>query len=89
MKIPNSLTQFECRAMNWELVCRTHDLSEKQMEEYENHINWQAVSYYQSMSEEFIRQYADRVDWKGVLNNPLINLSEEFIMEMQMRGFLS
>jgi len=40
--------------------------------------------------EEFVREFADRISWSMVMKRPMLlaQLSEEFIVEMKMKGFL-
>lgn len=54
----------------------------------ESYINdfWGCVSRYQRLSEDFMREWCDNVVWRIIVQRQ--TLSEEFLIEMQLRGYI-
>jgi hypothetical protein len=66
----------EC--FDWYLYSIEEDLSELFMRKYYSFLYWDVISEHQYLSENFIRQFRDLLDIDKILNNPHLNLSNEF-----------
>jgi len=72
---------------NWDTISLEYSLSEEFMRVHKNQLNWLIISFYQKLSENFIREFQNKLIWWYILRNKNINLSEDFITEMKLKGY--
>ena len=70
--------------LNWHQLSIHQDLSEEFIREFQFRVNWYWVSVHQTLTTDFVREFITELSWDGVLSNPKINLSEEFIYDMEL-----
>lgn len=57
--------------------------------ENSEYVDWEKVSISSTfLTEDFVRNNATFINWKTIIENPHFKVSSEFLIEMQLKGYL-
>lgn len=71
----------------WAYICMRCDFPEDIIREFADRVNWYRISKHQRLSYTFIIEFADKIRIDALVLNDRIDVTEDLISELILRGF--
>lgn len=74
--------------VDWASLLINQNLSDDFIINHQEHYDIYSISSFRKFSTKALRTFADKVNWKSIQQKYINELPEEFVAEMQMKGYI-